>query len=528
MPEEPEEWYRPGKSIQEFHDSDCFAAFLIGARGAGKTTSVAVDAIGHAFHNAGARVVGLRKSEKSQGDTTIHTFNTVFASMGQLYQETPDGTGLFASWNDGKVIRVPSRMSIEKFNNFKALRTRKKGEIVAWLDTEGKRLCSWMEFRGLPHSAISENKLRGLECSYMILIEADLLEKQDFALAVPVVGRWKGSDPSVCDERGFIADKRLIIDSNPPSPSHWIAEYEKEWKTGDPDKANWHFWHIPTAENSHNLPDGYVETLIATYKSNPALLAKYVYGDYADAYDGNPVLWKFDASGHVYQDLPFPEGAYLVRGWDFGTNNAVVWSAYWEQDGTEYWWDLHERHLEGSDTEMQAREALRITEEEFPFWNNRHVCSGIMDFCDPAGNNSNFGMSDKRMRSSVAILKTYGIHPGYSRMGFQQSVAVNNRLLEVKDKKGEFVYRMDKEGCPMLYRASLGAWRYPSIGEPGYGQDYPLKGALCGNVDHVADAARYAKQNCLKLIRAQVEKALGKVGPLDGSRNRNPNPNKRR
>jgi hypothetical protein len=100
-------------------------------------------------------------------------------------------------------------------------------------------------------------------------------------------------------------------------------------------------------------------------------------------------------------------------------------------------------------------------------------------------------------------------------MGLQESIAVYNRLLEKKDRFGKLVYRIDKGTCPQLYIASSGGYRYPVEGEPGFGGDEPLKGPQGGDYDHVSDASRYAKFNCLKLIRMEVEQAKRTVGLLD-------------
>jgi hypothetical protein len=236
---------------------------------------------------------------------------------------------------------------------------------------------------------------------------------------------------------------------------------------------------------------------------------RMILGEYAEAFEGNRVLWAFSEQ-HAYTDLPWPRGAYLVRGWDFGTTQAVVWAAYWEESGTEYWWDLWEFYAEMSDVEKQCRETLRLTQEVFPFWNDRNVCAGVLDFCDPAG----AARTDKGR--SIDTLISYGIHPGYSTKyrSLPLTISVYNRLLEQKDKHGKHVYRIDKESCPRLYLASLGGYRYPNVGEPGYGKDEPGKGPDFDNYDHIADASRYAKINCLRLAKSELQKMQRPVGKL--------------
>jgi len=238
------------------------------------------------------------------------------------------------------------------------------------------------------------------------------------------------------------------------------------------------------------------------------MYARMVLGQYAEAFDGTPVLHDFTQE-HAAENLPWPQGAYLIRGWDFGSTQSVVFSAYWTDGADEYWWDLYEFFARQSDVDRQCKAVLDITRTVFPFWNDRAICSGVKDYCDPAGN----AKTDKG--SSVNVLRTHQIFPGFQRMGLQESIAIYNRLLEKKDRFGQLVYRVDKATCPMLYVASSGGYRYPVEGEPGFGGDEPLKGPAGGDYEHICDASRYAKFGCLRLIKAEAEAAKRAVGALD-------------
>lgn len=497
-------WYRPSAAIQEFHACKAKTRALVGGRGTGKTTAIGVEATGHGFHNAGAKIYILRKTQDSNENTTLETFEKqVFPQLGTAYADT--GISLFKKIDGGKTFRLPSELAVKKFNSWLSEHPNAtKQQKLVWLETVGNHFCSFLNFAGVPEERYRAQRFRGYECSMLIFVEADQMSKDDLDLGMATL-RWKGADPETCDPLGFIKDTCVILDTNPPGPNHWIAQMEADAiKDGD---TSIKFWHLDTHDNAHNLPQGYVQALKNQYRKNPAMLMRMVYGQYADAFDGTPVLNEFDAK-HRAEGLPWPQGAYLVRGWDFGTTQGVVWSAYWQDGNVEYWWDLLEYFAMQSDVERQCQAVLEMTQSIFPFWNDRAMCAGVKDYCDIAGNQ----VTDKG--SSVQVLRSYGIFPGWCRMGLQESLAVYNRLLKKEDAYGRPVYRIDTKCCPMLTTASSGGYRYPVLGEPGFGSDEPLKGPTGGNFDHIADASRYPKYNCLKLIRAEVERLKKPIGLL--------------
>lgn len=519
--------------MREFHASKSRIRIMIGGRGSGKTTTVAVEVVGHCLHNAGAKVYILRKTQDSNVDTTLDTIERVFNDLGPGFQDT--GTSLFKKTESGKHFRVPSILAVKRFNEFMSSGRRNKGDIVKWLDSVGNHLCSHIIFAGVPSSQYRASRFRGFECSMLVFVEADQLESEDLDLGMACL-RWKGSDPATCDKVGAIKDKCVILDTNPPPTTHWISILEKQiikdydlprthYNTSSIQTASHSFWHIPTEENRHNLSDGYIEDLARQYRRNPAMHDRMLMGRFADAFDGNPVFYNF-TQDHAYDRLCWPKGAYLVRGWDFGTTNAVVWSAYFTlghyidakgvRQPQEYWWDLLEYFAEQSDVGRQCMRVREMTEQYFPFWNDRQICSGVKDFCDPAG------AAKKDTGSSLKVLQSYSIYPAYARRGLPETIELYNRLLDFKDQHGNFIYRIDKSNCPRLYTASCGGYRYPNVGEAGYGSDEPLKGLAAQNFDHLADASRYSKVGCLRILKESVEETTGPVGRLVHRLNVNP------
>lgn len=514
-----------GDSIQEFFTDKTFIRCLIGGRGSGKTAGLAGDITAHIWRNAGAKAIIARHTEESQADSSIDTFNRCFEEMGEFYSEK--GPGLFRSWNNGRTFRVPSEKAVQRFQEL-AHKLTTRAEIAFWLKTEGDRLCGRIEFRGLPDA--DKGKFRGMECSYLALVEADQIAEKQFNLSLACL-RWKGADPDTCDEKGFIKDRCVVLDTNPPGKRHWIALREEEQAKLPPEERTMKFWHLSTYENEHNLPENYIrDTILTPYANNPAMIQRMLYGQYADAYDGKPVFYSYQVGVHAsHEPLPWTRGAYLILGWDFGTKNAVTMASYWTEKGEEYLHVLSESYLDGSDTDRQCIAALEMIDREVPFWRDPAFCAGILHYCDPAGVNSAFTkqieLNGKKVeQSAVNVMRTHGIYPGMrtTARGLQETIAIVNRFLAKRDKKGHPCFKIDTKGAPLLTQALEGGYRYPVVGEPGYGKDEPLKGDLCENLDHPADSFRYL---CVNVLRLQNTGTAKHPFPnIPTLKRKNPNP----
>lgn len=261
-----------------------------------------------------------------------------------------------------------------------------------------------------------------------------------------------------------------------------------------------------------------IDRIIAKHGANSPFTRSALHGEFLESYDGKPVYYAYNQDIHEGEDLPWPSGAYLWRGHDVGTFAATTWSAYWVENGREYWHDLFEFYAEGFDADRQAREVLRITNDEFPFWNDRQICAGVHDAIDPAAANSSYtrqiNVNGKSVNeSALNIFRTYNINPVYrtSARGLVETIAVVNRLFEKRDGLGRPVFRVDRKGCPKLVRGYRGAYRWPTEAEKGANSNVPLKGVDCDQLDHPQDAARYSKINALKLLRGEIEAAAAPV-----------------
>lgn len=472
-----------------------------------------MEVVRHCLHTAGGKVYVLRKTERSQENTTLDTFRKVFEFLGDYYKDIP-GQSLFTLYDDGNSFRLPSTDAIARWQEFLQSKPT-KADRLTWLKNDGDKYCSHIHFSGVPHSGTRATRFRGYECSLLVFVEADELGYDDWVLAQACV-RWKDAYGKDIETGGS------ILDTNPPGTKHWIAKLEENSKT----ERNVKFWHIQTIENSHNLPPGYVDILKITYKNDDAGYRKMVLGEYADSFDGSPVFFAFKKSWEklTFDNMPWPLGAYLVRSHDVGTTNVTIYSAYFRrmfkpkkaEDPmiiAEYWWALRESIESASDTERQCRRVLDTTARCFPFWNDRTKCAGVLDYIDPASNNKTSTGRD------VDIFRSHGMAPQFKHKdrGLQLTFAIMNRLFESTDPDGNYCFRIDRANCDRLFAALSGGYRYPREGEPGYnagGESVPLKGEAYGGFDHPADALRYGVINAMRLASTGAEKAAPHVGQL--------------
>lgn len=250
-----------------------------------------------------------------------------------------------------------------------------------------------------------------------------------------------------------------------------------------------------------------IDRIIAKYGPNSPYTRSALHGEFIEIFEGQPVYYAYNSQVHEFDKLPWPQGATLSVGMDVGTHNASCIAAV-KQDNTgrTHIWLMREIILEGSDTDRQCVELLKVLANEFPFWNKGlPICPQTLFFCDPAARNSAF-TSRGPNSSALRVINSHGIFPGMKTgVHLQPRIATLNRLLQQNytiqngTTKTVWQFRINKTKCPVLARAMAGAYRYPAKDQPGYGSDLPLKGALCGHVDHVADSAAYLIINVLDI-----------------------------
>lgn len=257
-----------------------------------------------------------------------------------------------------------------------------------------------------------------------------------------------------------------------------------------------------------------IDRILAKYGPNSPYTRSTLHGEFIEIYAGAPVDYAYSRQAHEWNELGWPPGAILCVGMDVGTRNSSVIAAVKEDSQKNlHIWVMREIILIDSDTERQAIELLKVLAEEFPWWNGgSEFCPQTLFFCDPAARNSSFTARGPTA-SALKVLQSHGIHPGFKiGLNLQPSIAVVNRVLQQhhmadiidfktgeKRRKAVWHFRIDKKWCPDLCDAMGGRYRYPAVGEPGYGKDEPMKGIACQHADHVHDAFRYMLCNVLDI-----------------------------
>lgn len=492
-----------GPSIEEFFACDKLVRVLIGGRGAAKSSALIDDICRHLWLNAGGKAILARQVDLSNLDSTIPTMLQWFKETGGPIYSPQGSGGLFKVWDGGRKVRVPSRLAIEEMGKV-AGKLRTKGEVSRWIEDVGANMCGTIENRGLA-TEMAGGKLRGMECSYFAMVEADQIEERYFELCFACL-RWKGADPLTCDEGGFIRDKSVVLDTNPPGTRHWIALMEKEEQAKPERERRMAFWHISTYENEHNLPPNYInDQILLPYGDNPAMIERMLWGRYSDAFSSAPVYYSFRRERHEAHGLKWPRGALCIVGMDVGTQNASTISAMKIHAGHLYFWTMREIILEESDTDRQCLALLKVLANQFPFWNSEgEICPHTYFFCDPAARNSSFTKAGANS-SALKVMQSHGIFPGMKIAAhLQPTIAACNRLMQenhpVDDGELVWHFKIDADGCPDLFRGFQGLYRYAKVGESGYGSDLPVKGAACEGVDHVC----FVAGTKVKTLRGEV------------------------
>jgi len=238
------------------------------------------------------------------------------------------------------------------------------------------------------------------------------------------------------------------------TPEGFRFVYER-WKR-DP-APGYRIIKATTHSNARNLPDGYIDSLKASYPSN--LLAAYLDGEFVNLTAGS-VYPEYDRNLNASKET-IRQGEALHVGLDFNvTQMAGV--VHVLRDG--------EPHA------VQEYTGVFDTPAMIDLLKAKHPGHAIMIYPDASGG------ARKANNASVTDLSLLR-GAGFTVCVNSQNPAVKDRVLSTNamiNKDGERRYRVNVDACPHLVEA-LEKQAYNKYGEPD----------KTGGLDHVIDAATY-------------------------------------
>lgn len=238
------------------------------------------------------------------------------------------------------------------------------------------------------------------------------------------------------------------------TPEGYRFVYDRWVRNGGP---GYRIIKASTFSNAANLPEGYIDSLRATYPSQ--LLAAYLDGEFVNLVAGS-VYPEFDRTLNASAERIQP-GEALHVGMDFnvGKMSAVV-------------------HVLRGDEPHAVKEYTGVldTPAMCALLKREHEGHRILVYPDASGQSRK---SNNASESDIALLKAAGfgvrVNPANPRV--KDRVLAVNKLIH---SEGVRRYRVNPETCPELVE-SLEKQAYDKHGEPD----------KAGGLDHVIDAAGY-------------------------------------
>lgn len=179
----------------------------------------------------------------------------------------------------------------------------------------------------MPVDSFVRDRVKGMEPSFVFIDEAQTLESDAyFKFVVQQLFR-----------RPNAPLQQIVYCANPAGPSHWL--YERFFvmpvtdKQGNPKPwdTNYSVYHIPIAENVHNLPAGYYESILEACRDDETEERRMVHGEWVDAPEGDALFADcFIEAKHMLGDVAGSRGIIPVSGfpiqigYDLGAAHSAV------------------------------------------------------------------------------------------------------------------------------------------------------------------------------------------------------------
>lgn len=269
-----------------------------------------------------------------------------------------------------------------------------------------------------------------------------------------------------------------FITTNPPTIDHWIYKYFVEKKDKD-----YHLIRATTYEN-HYLPKDYIENLKKEYPES--WVKRYLEGEFGFVLQGDPVFSVFKESMHVDDSIRYIPGKTLIRGWDFGWHHPAVVFLQIQDDSVVVIDEIMGNKIYLYDFVPQV---LEYTNSHFPQ-------AQVKDYCDPAG----MQKRDTTEKTSIDILRSFGIYPLFRKSEITEGIEWINRLLSTLTKEGKPMLRFSPK-CKILVQAMMGGYCYQK--RENKNEPVPYKD---GFYEHLVDALRYCIVNLFSTKTERVSK----------------------
>lgn len=291
-----------------------------------------------------------------------------------LFFELVEGTGLLIDY-----IRSEKKALLVPYND--------QGVPDRRLVKKGGEGASEVLFRSLDQP----NWMRGLELSWFGIDEGRHIDGEAWDV---LYGRLRQKGYK---HRGFVVST--------PNGFDWM------WRKFHPDSPNrikdskW--YGAPTFENKDNLPDEYIDSLLATYEGR--FLRQEVYGEFVGVVDG-AVFFEWDHAQYSQRPLRFNPDLPLYSFWDFGMGDlgvVIFGQVEWVKTKLE---GMTDEVLVPKLYILDALESADRTSETWAELFKAHCAEAYgqepeLNVCDPAGRQRNISTG----RSIVQDLAAYGV-----------------------------------------------------------------------------------------------------------------------
>lgn len=179
----------------------------------------------------------------------------------------------------------------------------------------------------MPVDSFVRDRVKGMEPSFIMIDEAQTLESDAYFKFI-VQQLFRRPDAPL---------QQIVYCSNPAGPSHWL--YKRFFEdpvtnkdgTPKPWDTNYAVYHVPIAENVHNLPPGYYESILEACRDDEIEERRMVHGEWVDAPEGDALFVDdFIEDKHMVGDvaagqglLPF-KGFPIQIGYDLGAAHSSI------------------------------------------------------------------------------------------------------------------------------------------------------------------------------------------------------------